>query len=185
MVEDDGARGIDRRTLIKRGAVVGAVAWTAPVIIESISSPAGAITAPPGCYRIRFTPNDDMCKNSPTNAGTACPPIGTPAQNPITADATVLNCIDESAPCSDDTDEVNFQVIGCDCAFVAASAERVGGSCAGITITGVGPSGVKVTFTKSGAPNWAFFELHMCCGGADPGSASAPGGTEIPVSFAG
>jgi len=185
MVDDPTQRGIDRRTLIKRGAVVGAVAWTAPVIIESIASPAGAVTAAPGCYRIRFAPNSDMCTNSPTNAGTACPPTGTPAQNPVTADTSVVDCLVPNAGCSNDDDEVTFQVGGCDCVLVAASAERVGGSCAGITISGVGPSSTSVTFTKSGSPDWAFFELHMCCGGADPGSASAPGGTELPVSFAG
>lgn len=41
---------IDRRSLIRRAAAVGALAWAAPVIIESVVSPAGAITggaAPP------------------------------------------------------------------------------------------------------------------------------------------
>lgn len=37
-------RGIDRRTLIRRAAVVGAAAWTAPVIIGSLTSPAAATT---------------------------------------------------------------------------------------------------------------------------------------------
>src|SRR5262245_43695978 len=36
--------GIDRRTLIKRTAVAGAVAWAAPTIIGSLASPAGAVT---------------------------------------------------------------------------------------------------------------------------------------------
>lgn len=36
--------GIDRRTLIKRTAAVGAVAWAAPTIIGSLASPAGAVT---------------------------------------------------------------------------------------------------------------------------------------------
>src|SRR5215510_71125 len=34
--------GLSRRDLIKRSAVVGGVAWTAPLIIESIVSPAAA-----------------------------------------------------------------------------------------------------------------------------------------------
>ena len=37
-------RGLDRRTLIKRAAAAGAVAWTAPMIIDSLSSPAAAAT---------------------------------------------------------------------------------------------------------------------------------------------
>jgi hypothetical protein len=42
-------QGIDRRTLIRRAAIVGAAAWTAPVIIGSLTSPAGAVTGILGC----------------------------------------------------------------------------------------------------------------------------------------
>jgi hypothetical protein len=40
--------GLDRRTLIKRAAAAGAVAWTAPVILDSLSSPAAAASCPAG-----------------------------------------------------------------------------------------------------------------------------------------
>lgn len=43
-VGDTGRKGIDRRTLIRRAAITGAVAWTAPVIIDSLASPAAAVT---------------------------------------------------------------------------------------------------------------------------------------------
>jgi len=36
--------GVDRRTLIKRAAALGAAAWTAPVILDSLGSPAAAVT---------------------------------------------------------------------------------------------------------------------------------------------
>src|SRR5262245_44086051 len=36
---------LDRRALIKRAAIVGGVAWTAPLIIDSIASPAAAASA--------------------------------------------------------------------------------------------------------------------------------------------
>ncbi len=36
--------GLDRRTLLKRAAAAGAVAWTAPIIIDSLASPAAATT---------------------------------------------------------------------------------------------------------------------------------------------
>jgi hypothetical protein len=39
--QDDEQWGIDRRTLIKHAAAAGAVAWTAPVIIDTLTSPAG------------------------------------------------------------------------------------------------------------------------------------------------
>ena len=54
-----GSKGIDRRTLIKGAAVAGAAAWTAPMIIDSLASPAAAGTPGP-CVknyyaRINFT----------------------------------------------------------------------------------------------------------------------------------
>lgn len=39
------SRGLTRRELIKRSAAVGTVAWTAPVIIGSLSSPAAAFSS--------------------------------------------------------------------------------------------------------------------------------------------
>lgn len=39
-----GHEPLDRRSLLRRAAVAGAGAWTAPVIIGSLASPAGALT---------------------------------------------------------------------------------------------------------------------------------------------
>lgn len=50
--QDDAAR-IDRRTLIRRGVIAGAVAWSAPIVVESLRAPAGALT-PTGCYLYVF-----------------------------------------------------------------------------------------------------------------------------------
>ena len=44
------SRGINRRSLIKRAAIVGGAAWVTPVIIGSVASPAGAVTVQPGCF---------------------------------------------------------------------------------------------------------------------------------------
>jgi hypothetical protein len=38
---------------MKRAAVLGAAAWTAPAIVGSVASPAGALTTT-GCYRAQF-----------------------------------------------------------------------------------------------------------------------------------
>jgi hypothetical protein len=52
------SRGLDRRTLIKRAAAAGAVAWTAPVVITSMTSPAAAATCE--CAGILYVQiNDD------------------------------------------------------------------------------------------------------------------------------
>src|SRR5579862_8250686 len=37
-----GGRGLTRREMIRASAVAGAAAWTAPVIIDSLASPASA-----------------------------------------------------------------------------------------------------------------------------------------------
>ncbi len=51
MVEfpSDDPGSLDRRALIRRAAIVGAAAWTAPVILDSLTAPAGALTAS-SCY---------------------------------------------------------------------------------------------------------------------------------------
>jgi hypothetical protein len=41
-IEEGSTRGLSRRQLIKASAVAGAAAWTAPMIIDSLSSPAAA-----------------------------------------------------------------------------------------------------------------------------------------------
>ena len=64
---------MDRRSLIRRSAVVGAAAWTAPMIIESVLSPAGAITGlePSGCYKLHVRA-DLTCLTNWDASDTAC-----------------------------------------------------------------------------------------------------------------
>ena len=61
-------REVNRRDLIKRGVIAGGLAWTAPVIIQSMTSPAGAQTSP--------APPDTT-----TTTSTTAPAIG-PATGP-------------------------------------------------------------------------------------------------------
>jgi hypothetical protein len=37
-------KGLSRREILKRSAIAGGVAWTAPMVIDSLASPAGAIS---------------------------------------------------------------------------------------------------------------------------------------------
>jgi len=46
--------GPSRRDLIKGAVIAGTLAWTAPVIIDSLASPAAATTVATGCYRAFF-----------------------------------------------------------------------------------------------------------------------------------
>jgi hypothetical protein len=47
-IEHGESGGLSRRQMIKASAIAGAAAWTAPVIIDSLSSPAAAFTPPAG-----------------------------------------------------------------------------------------------------------------------------------------
>src|SRR6478752_6566502 len=54
-------RGLSRRQMIKASAVAGAAAWTAPVIIDSLASPAAADSA---CIPYWVKINDDSVTQS-------------------------------------------------------------------------------------------------------------------------
>lgn len=55
--ETQALAGIGRRDLIKRAAAVGAAAWTAPLVLESVTNPAGALTPGPCTkYAVKLTP---------------------------------------------------------------------------------------------------------------------------------
>jgi hypothetical protein len=51
--EQAQSRGVDRRTVIKRAAAAGAVVSTAPVIIDSLASPAAALSCL-NCFRVQI-----------------------------------------------------------------------------------------------------------------------------------
>jgi hypothetical protein len=72
---DESRPGIGRRTLIKRAAVAGAAAWTAPVILGSVASPAGALTCT-SCFQFQI---DGDCSPASTQAVSGLCPIATPA----------------------------------------------------------------------------------------------------------
>lgn len=72
--------GISRRTLIKRGAVVGGtLVWAAPVV-QSLSAPAFAAGSPACTYAITNDEEGDACRelgvltpsNSASNEGKDC-----------------------------------------------------------------------------------------------------------------
>jgi hypothetical protein len=102
---DEGPAGLNRRQMIKAAGIAGAAAWTAPMIIDSLSSPAAAGTVTPGCYRFWLpfntctltatdpvggacTPSDATCTstNASVPAGAVTPPAcpTNDSQTPVT-----------------------------------------------------------------------------------------------------
>ena len=50
-VDGEGRTGLNRRQMIKAAGIAGAAAWTAPIIIDSLASPAAAATVRAGLLR--------------------------------------------------------------------------------------------------------------------------------------
>ena len=62
-----------RRSLLKKAGIAGAAAWVAPVVIDSMISPASAASVPPGTYRILLS--SEKCNPTPVlDPDTATPP---------------------------------------------------------------------------------------------------------------
>jgi hypothetical protein len=68
---------MDRRSLIKKVGIAGAAAWVAPVVIESMVSPASAASLPPGVYALRLS--SEQCDPTPVldPNGATLPPMCT------------------------------------------------------------------------------------------------------------
>jgi len=82
---EESSRGLSRRQMIKAAGIAGAAAWTAPMIIDSITSPAGAFTAPPcpdkagDYYAIVYSPGSnptDLADRDPDGTGYGAVTIG-------------------------------------------------------------------------------------------------------------
>ena len=87
---DSGAeRGTTRRRFIRGAAAAGAIAWTAPVIIDSFASPAAAFTCAGPCFRIELAADDTKCGSTVqtdkwggfTPDETLCAPADPPARS--------------------------------------------------------------------------------------------------------
>ena len=80
-------RGLSRRQMIKASAVAGAAAWTAPIIVDSLASPAAA--ASPGCvpYWIKLTSTGGCNSNCfGSGSGVSFPLGGSPVGSGSTPD---------------------------------------------------------------------------------------------------
>ena len=145
-----GSPTIDRRTMIKRAAAASALTWTAPLVIDSLVSPAAAATAPPtACVTLLF--NGGNCNN--TNQGTPCNIANCTGVNPD----PFLACIVLSGDCQNGplTISINAE---CSCTFTGASAKS-GPNC---IVPPLAPT--SVTFPAVSSPGYAQFAVNLTCG---------------------
>lgn len=141
----DSRRVLDRRTLIKGAAIAGAAAWTAPVIIDSLVSPAAASSAP-GCYyysyvwRLGTTASstcgfsNDGANCQPTLSGATCSSTNWVNGTPPTISAS--SC---SYNGTNSVDPGTWSISGSTCKFVGYAVNvSSASSCPGSkTITGL------------------------------------------------
>ena len=119
-VDGDRRPGLKRRQMIKAAGIAGAAAWTAPLIIDSLSSPAAAGTVSPGCYRFYWSiaggcsyTNTDPNSCAPTDAG--CTTFGGQPTGAVTATPT--------CPGNDTQTAVTISVLpGISCRITSATA---------------------------------------------------------------
>jgi hypothetical protein len=116
--DEDNEGGLSRRDLIQRAAAVSAVAWTAPLIIDSFASPAAAATCGRGTFVVAY-------QGALTSATVlpACTTTGT------TATAASVGLIATGGPIShvaSDTGNMNPVVLriggGCKCRITSVRA---------------------------------------------------------------
>jgi len=86
-----GGHGIDRRSLIKKAGIAGAAAWVAPMVLDSVLSPASAASLPTGNYKLRLS--TEQCNPTPVldpSVQPPCPPPDWPSATLLIPDATTL-----------------------------------------------------------------------------------------------
>lgn len=122
-------RGIDRRSLIKRAAAAGAVAWTAPVIFDSLASPAAAGTCG-AIFRVTLQMRDDgNCTALDVLQSTAANYVGNGACNG-TASVTPPGQYTETV-----TDLASSLTLAQTCISLGASANCAANSSAAVSAT--------------------------------------------------
>jgi hypothetical protein len=156
----DGDVSVGRRALIKRAAAAGAVAWTAPLIVDSLASPAAAATVATGCYRAQR--NRNGCgQQGFTNSLVSCDPAGWGTAAAYPDALTVVAC---SATGSGTT---TFEIpASTNCVFVRGLI--TGALCVVGCLNGtVTAGGKRISFAggKCNTGNSAY-RLIISCGGA-------------------
>jgi hypothetical protein len=176
----DADRPIDRRTLIKRAAAAGAAAWTAPVILGSVASPAGAFTCSGTCFRVTFPAdsggNCDLPSVDVTTAGscaTGTVGAGCDTTTNVAAGTSYANaCITPPSFCATTTNFTGPFVLntstacipGCNTGrqFLAARAVTNTGNCVLPNPTFSSPT--QITWFRPDGQTWVNFTFVIGCG---------------------
>jgi hypothetical protein len=130
---------MDRRSLIKKVGIAGAAAWVAPVVIESMVSPASAASVPPGTYRLRLS--STQCDPTPVQDPSGAPPPATCGTLAADFAATQFPIVSQAQ-----LDALSITVSNCHRRYA-------------IQVTSTNP---KVTFTEAGSASGNARHLGQC-----------------------
>ena len=97
VVEQDDRGGLSRRQLIKASAVAGAAAWTAPMIIDSLSSPAAAGSQCVSYYAVNSGPCSIATQITQYGASTS-PSSGQLPKSPVTVGSYIRLDVSDDSP---------------------------------------------------------------------------------------
>ena len=159
------AKRISRRAAIKKAAAVAGAVWVAPTIIDSLASPAAAVsTVTKGCLQVEFDPlgSGNSCDNRATAPGTPQGTFsGTPCSSPVYMGGTdTTNAISVSpSGCKNTTAAITYSIrAGVDCTFVAAAGTDGTNSS---TVTGTFPN--KTFIINKPTNNWSRINIYLTC----------------------
>ena len=159
--ETTPGRGLDRRTLIKRAAIVGGTAWAAPVIIDSLASPAGAVT---GGLRWQYTGSGGSTCTfvaSPTNSTNSCDPLNWSTNANGTALPQIVGTNTISVTTCAGKNSMVFGISGAGpCVFTGGSYDNAGGTCEAGVISGAGK---VLTIDPTVETNGGNYRLTVTC----------------------
>jgi hypothetical protein len=139
-VDDASGHTFDRRSMLKKVGVAGAAAWVAPVVIESLVSPAAAASIPPGTYRLNLS--SEQCNPTPVNK---TPAVLTP---PVTCGSLAANWTAAQFDIASQAAVDNFGLVISNCNRRFA-----------IQVNSTNP---KVTFTQAGSGSGNARKLGQC-----------------------
>jgi hypothetical protein len=157
-VEESGS-GVDRRTLIKRAAVAGAVAWTAPTIMQSV---AGAQSTAPCSPFVTCTNFYSAKFNCNTCGACGCEGIGSNGgvdpscnENPQPGQSYGNGCGRVSVTCPGSNWQFNLSA---GCRFIAVQVKG-GNDCSFVEPSN--PCATSMTATPPS--NLSHYTVYFCC----------------------
>lgn len=159
-------KGLSRRDMIKASAVAGAAAWTAPVIIDSLASPAAALSQGSFCIAVTAATCAGQTAADYTTAFTGSDCTTDPCTGTKLASGTLLSELCITASTCTWTGNVSFSIgAGCStCTFVGGTGAipKPGSDCDSGTLSGANKT---ITFNRpaSATGNWVGFRLAVTC----------------------